>query len=166
MSQLRVLAVCMGNICRSPMAHGVFEAEIDRRGWRDRVQVDSAGTHAYHVGEAPDPRAQLEASQRGYYLADQRARQLQADDFDHFDYILVMDEQNHADAARIRPPNTKATLQYLLDFSNTSEREVPDPYYGGPQGFALVMDLVENAVRGFLDQTGKQRGWDSNIRID
>lgn len=159
MDKVRVLAVCMGNICRSPMAQGVLEYEVARRGWGDRVEVDSAGTHSYHVGEPPDRRAQLEASRRGYDIAGQRARQLQAEDFRRFDHILVMDEQNHEAARRLQPKDARAELRYLLDYGTTAEREVPDPYYGGPAGFALVLDLIENAVRGFLDQLGERRGW-------
>lgn len=151
MAKIRVLMVCMGNICRSPMAHGVFAERIREAGLEHAVEVDSAGTHSYHVGEPPDRRAQAAARTRGYELGGQRARRLHVQDFLDFDYILVMDDENLRSARSLQPTDGKARLHRFLEFAGSRpEREVPDPYYGGSQGFATVMDLVEDAATGFL----------------
>ncbi|MEX8191576.1 low molecular weight protein-tyrosine-phosphatase [Comamonas guangdongensis] len=143
--------VCTGNICRSPTAHGVLEKMIADAGLQDLVQVDSAGTHGYHVGEAPDARSQQHARRRGYDLSRQRARQLRAQDFDDFDLLLVMDENNEIAARKIGTPAQQQRLRRLTDFcQHFAERQVPDPYYGGAQGFEHVLDLVEDACRGLL----------------
>ena len=148
---VRVLFVCLGNICRSPTAHGVFEAFVARRGLQARISVDSCGTGAWHVGEAPDPRATAEAAGRGYDLSPLRARQVVADDFQHFDYILAMDEQNLSDLEQLCPGQYPGHLGLFLGFaSGEPRREVPDPYYGGASGFADVLDLVEAASEGLL----------------
>lgn len=141
----RVLFVCMGNICRSPTAEGVLRAKLAAAGLR--VEVDSAGTHGYHVGEPPDPRSQAHAGRRGIDLSAQRARQLQAADFERFDWVLVMDEDNLARAAAICPPARRARLQLFLPHAlgPHAPRAVPDPYYGGADGFETVLDLCEQA---------------------
>jgi protein-tyrosine phosphatase len=151
--------VCMGNICRSPMAHGVFAERIREAGLEHAVEVDSAGTHSYHVGEPPDRRAQVAARARGYELSGQRARRLVEDDFRNFDYILVMDDENRRNARALQPTDGKARLHRFLEFAGARpEREVPDPYYGGAQGFATVMDLVEEAATGFLSHLRQRHG--------
>lgn len=151
--------VCMGNICRSPMAHGVFAERIREAGLEHSIEVDSAGTHSYHVGEPPDRRAQAAARARGYELSGQRARRLEADDFREFDYVLVMDDENLRNARDLQPTNGKARLHRFLEFAGSRpEREVPDPYYGGSQGFTTVMDLVEEAATGFLSHLRERHG--------
>lgn len=152
MARIRVLMVCLGNICRSPMAHGVFEARLRHHGLEGTIEVDSAGTAGYHVGARPDPRAREEARARGYELEHLRARQLEPEDFFEFDYVLTMDEANYRSAERIRPGDARAELLRFMDFAPGSrEREVPDPYYGGDDGFGYVMDLVERAADGLLE---------------
>ena len=159
MAKIRVLMVCMGNICRSPMAHGVFAERIREAGLDHAVDVDSAGTHSYHVGEPPDRRAQAAARARGYELSGQRARRLVADDFRNFDYVLVMDDENLRNARTLQPTDGRARLHRFLEFAGSRpEREVPDPYYGGAQGFATVMDLVEEAATGFLSHLRQRHG--------
>lgn len=158
MQKLRVLMVCMGNICRSPMAHGVLATRICDAGLEHVIQVDSAGTHGYHVGEPPDRRAQATARSRGYDLAGLRARRLDEEDFREFDYILVMDEDNLSHARKVQPSDGKARLHRFLEFAGSRrEREVPDPYYGGAQGFEHVLDLVEDAADGFLAHLKEQQ---------
>jgi protein-tyrosine phosphatase len=153
------MMVCMGNICRSPMAHGVFAERIREAGLDHAIEVDSAGTHSYHVGEPPDRRAQAAARARGYELSGQRARRLEADDFREFDYVLVMDDENLRNARTLQPTDGKARLHRFLEFAGSRrEREVPDPYYGGSQGFATVMDLVEEAATGFLSHLRERHG--------
>ncbi len=149
---VKVLFVCMGNICRSPTAHGVFRELVRREGLEDAIQIDSAGTHAYHVGNPPDQRAQATARNRGIDLSDLRARQVTPEDFERFDYVLAMDEENLAILRELCPPGREDRLRLFLDFApQRPEREVPDPYYGGPQGFEHVFDLVEEAARGLLE---------------
>jgi len=143
----------MGNICRSPTAHGVFEALVQREGLADRILVDSAGTHSYHIGKAPDPRSQQTAITRGYDLSHLRARQAVREDFHEFDYILAMDRSNYADLLAISPPGLSDKLHLFLDFApEVAADEVPDPYYGGGDGFARVFDLVEIASEGLLNR--------------
>ncbi len=152
MRKIRVLMVCLGNICRSPMAHGVFEARVREQGLGHVIEVDSAGTAGYHVGARADPRARQEAASRGYDLGHLRARQLEPEDFHEFDYILTMDEANYRAAKQIRPPDARAQLRRFTEFAaERAEREVPDPYYGGEEGFVHVMDLVEAAADGLLE---------------
>ena len=146
-----VLFVCMGNICRSPTAHGVFQTMVLRAGLADRVRVDSAGTHSYHVGAPPDSRSQSHALQRGYDLSDQRARQLTAHDFERFDLVLVMDWDNLALAEERCPPQHRRKLRRLAEFFQQHDSPVvPDPYQGGAAGFETVLDLVEDGCRGLL----------------
>jgi protein-tyrosine phosphatase len=149
---IKVLFVCMGNICRSPTAQGVFEEVVSRAGLADRIQIDSAGTHAYHVGELPDPRARAAAAGRGYDLSRQRARRLVEEDLDRFDYVVVMDEDNLQDVHAIAPPQHAQKVVLFMSFAPTlGSREVPDPYYGATAGFERVLDMVEHASQGLLD---------------
>ena len=147
----RVLMVCMGNICRSPTAHGVFEKLVQDARLTQVIEVDSAGTHSYHVGEPPDKRSQAHAIQRGYDLSTQRARKLVARDFTDFDLVLVMDHNNESAARSLCPADMQHKLQRLTDFcTRFKDKEVPDPYYGGSGGFEHVLDLVEDACAGVL----------------
>ena len=147
-----VLFVCMGNICRSPTAHGVFRKLLDEEGLTGLVSVDSAGTHAYHVGNEPDRRAQATARSRGLDLSDLRARQARQEDFHAFDYVIAMDEDNYVSLQDICPAGMEQRLYMFLDFApDLSDREVPDPYYGGAQGFERVFDMVEAASAGLLE---------------
>lgn len=151
-NKISVLFVCMGNICRSPTAHGVFRQLVRAEGLDDRVEIDSAGTHAYHVGNPPDQRAQATAITRGIDLSDLRARQVSAADFETYDYILAMDQDNYAILRSQCPPEQAHRLHMFLDFApEQGVREVPDPYYGGARGFDQVFDLVEAASRGLLE---------------
>lgn len=146
-----MLFVCMGNICRSPTAHGVFRAMVVEAGLAQRVRVDSAGTHGYHPGEPPDARSQSHAARRGYDLSDLRARQITPEDYAAFDLVLVMDWDNHALATAQCPPHLVHKVRRLTEFCQHQVAEVvPDPYYGGAQGFEGVLDLVEDACRGLL----------------
>ena len=141
----------MGNICRSPAAEGVFRNLVKQEGMQGYFYIDSAGTHAYHVGDPPDPRAQRAALQRGVDISSQRARQVQISDFEEFDHILVMDRYNYDTLMFVCPRGHAHKVRLFLDFVPQLEtREVPDPYYGGGQGFDRVLDLVEEASRGFL----------------
>ena len=148
---LRILMVCMGNISRSPTAHGVLEKMVADAGLASHITVDSAGTHSYHVGEPPDERAQQHAALRGYDLSAQRARHLVAQDFERFDLVLVMDAANETHARPLCPPGQHHRLRRLTDYCTTLQvSEVPDPYYGGAAGFEQVLDIVEDACRGLL----------------
>ena len=150
---VRVLFVCLGNICRSPVCQGVFEEVVRREGLEGAVEADSAGTHGfYHAGEPPDPRAQRSAAKRGIDISGQRARLLQREDCERFDYVLTMDEENYGRmAALCRSNGAKTVVRPFLDFApDRPEREVPDPYGGDPEGFELVMDLAEAASEGLL----------------
>lgn len=147
----RILFVCMGNICRSPTAEGVFCAMAEAAGVA--VEVDSAGTGGWHVGEAPDRRATAAAAQRGVDLSRQRARQAGVADFHEFDHILAMDRDNLADLKAIMPRDARAELRLFLDYApDQPVRAVPDPYYGGPQGFERVLDLIAAASAGLLER--------------
>lgn len=158
MGVIRVLFVCTGNICRSPTAEGVFRALVARSGLGDRIEVDSAGTHHYHVGESPDRRTQQAALRRGYDLSAQRARQVEADDFVRFDHILAMDQRNMDMLSAYCPPFLRHKLRLFLEFADgTDLREVPDPYYGEGDGFERVLDLVESAAQGLLDHLRRER---------
>jgi len=146
-----VLFVCMGNICRSPTAEGVFRATVQQAGLADRLVVDSAGTHGFHVGRPPDRRATLAARRRGYEIGGLRAREVGASDFLRFDYVLAMDEDNLRMLESLRPADYRGHLGLFLDFApETGLREVPDPYYGPPEGFDRVLDLIEAASAGLL----------------
>lgn len=155
---IRVLLVCMGNICRSPTAEGVLRAHIERAGLAGKVEVDSAGTHAYHIGEPPDPRSQKAAANRGYQLANLRARRVAEADFLRFDLILGMDRENLALLREACPPEEQHRLGLLLDYArNVEHDEVPDPYYGGPEGFERVLDLIEDGCAGVVEELRQRK---------
>lgn len=147
----RVLFVCMGNICRSPTVEGVFRRLVERE-WPDAViEIDSAGTHAYHVGEAPDLRAQRAAERRGVDLSALRARRIAPEDFEKYDLVLAMDPLNVAVLQEVCAPEHHTRIRLLLEFAPELGREdVPDPYYGGSNGFEYVLDLAEEASAGLL----------------
>ncbi|MBK1635175.1 low molecular weight protein-tyrosine-phosphatase [Rhodovulum adriaticum] len=147
----RILFVCLGNICRSPTAEGVFTALAEQAGVA--VDIDSAGTGGWHVGDPPDARARAEAARRGYDISGLRARQARAEDFERFDLILAMDRANHAALERMRPAGNETPVRLFLDYANSPRDEVPDPYYEG--GFDLVLDLIEQASRGLLEQIAR-----------
>ncbi len=148
---VRVLFICMGNICRSPTAEGVFKHFVSQAGLEEHIFSDSAGTHDYHIDEPPDLRSQRAAAKRGYDLASLRGRQVSRRDFEEFDYVLAMDEANLRLLERLCPPPQAHKLRLFLEFSgNPARREVPDPYYGGAQGFEHVLDLVEQASQDLL----------------
>ena len=148
---MRILFVCMGNICRSPSAEGVFRSLLAQRAPQLSVEIDSAGTHDYHVGEPPDDRAIAAARRRGIDLSSLRARTVQTSDFDAFDLILAMDEQNLRELRRRAPAARHDRIRLMMEFAPSSAvRAVPDPYYGGSQGFEQVLDLLEEAAEGLL----------------
>jgi len=150
MEQVKVLFVCMGNICRSPTAEGVFNKVIDDKGAKHRFDVDSAGTHAYHVGEQSDPRSRQTAKARGIDLSSIRARKVSSSDFEYFDHILAMDSDNYHGLLAQSPSEYHHKIALFLDYApECAERDVPDPYYGGENGFEHVFDLVEEASNGF-----------------
>jgi protein-tyrosine phosphatase len=159
---IRVLFICMGNICRSPTAEGAFTRLIRAEGLEERIWVDSAGTHAYHMGDAPDPRAIRAADRRGIALEHLRARKVAAADFDTFDYLLAMDEDNVAHLTDICPEERfLPRVRLFMDFAEDApESNVPDPYYGGLQGFERVLDLVDDAARGLLAHIRAQHSAD------
>jgi protein-tyrosine phosphatase len=143
----------MGNICRSPTARGIFESLLAEARLAEHVHVDSAGTHAYHLGEPPDQRAIQAAAQRGVDLSRQRARRVEAADFVRFDYVLAMDSSNLDDLLSLCPQEHRSKVRLFLEFAGPSaQRDVPDPYYGGAQGFERVLDLVEEGARGLLEE--------------
>lgn len=149
--KIAILFVCMGNICRSPTAQGVFQRLIEQTGLIQEIKIDSAGTHAYHIGNPPDPRAQAVALRRGIDLSALRARRVMRGDFEKFDYILAMDEDNLSVLRMICPPEHSYKLRLFLEFSpELKVHDVPDPYYGGAVGFEQVLDLVEIASEGLL----------------
>ena len=149
--KVRVLFVCLGNICRSPMAQGVFARFVEEEGLEGSVEVDSAGTHAFHIGECPDQRACAAALKRGVDLSHQRARRVVRRDFEEFDYVLAMDRYNYAHLQSYCPDEFGHKLRCVLEFApQLAEREVPDPYYGGGSGFESVLDMLELAGQGLL----------------
>lgn len=152
----RILFVCMGNICRSPTAEGVFRHHAEQAGVSEQLDIDSAGTHAYHTGEPPDRRARAAAERRGMSLEGIRARRVVTEDFERFDYIIAMDEDNLDRLRSESPEEHHGKLSLFLEFAALSEREVPDPYYGGSAGFERVLDLVEEASRGLLETLSKR----------
>jgi len=153
---VKVLFVCMGNICRSPTAEAVFRARVEWAGLSQYITTDSAGTHDYHVGDLPDFRAQRTAKLRGYDMGTLRGRQIEVSDFKCFDYILAMDQANLSILRRMRPRDAESHLGLFLDYSKQyDESEVPDPYYGEAEGFEHVLDLVEDAAEGLLEHIRK-----------
>ena len=147
---VKVLFICMGNICRSPTAEGVFRYKVAQANLQDHISIDSAGTHAYHVGNPPDARAQDAALKRNIDLSSQRARRVNADDFSSFDYVIAMDDSNKRDLLTICPAGFEDRVHLFLDFAEGNETEVPDPYYGQGRGFEIVLNLVEDAADGLL----------------
>lgn len=153
-----VLFVCMGNICRSPTAEGVFRKVVTDAGLIDRIHIESAGTHAYHVGHPPDRRAEAAAHRRGFVLKNIRAKRVRDEDFETFDYILAMDRDNLEELVARAPREYSDRVHLFLEFAGSGRTlEVPDPYYGGPSGFELVLDLVEDASKGLLERIRSRR---------
>lgn len=158
-NKVSVLFVCMGNICRSPTAEVVFRHYVENAGLSEAILIDSAGTHDYHIGHAPDLRSQQAAQQRGYDMSGLRGRQVESLDFERFDYVLAMDQANLAILQYLAPRGCKKQVQLFLDYArHHSEREVPDPYFGGPQGFEHVLDMVEDAAQGLLQHIRQTHG--------
>jgi len=153
---IKVLFVCMGNICRSPTAEGVFRDKVKIAGLSDRIVIDSAGTHDYHVGKPPDARAQEAARKRGYDLSDLRGRQVCNADFETYDYVLAMDKDNLALLHQRCPAHLRHKVRRLLSFSKRYPNlDVPDPYYGGRSGFEMVLEMVENAADGLIEEINR-----------
>ena len=148
--QVRVLFVCLGNICRSPSAEGVFRKLVEGSGLEERIHIDSCGTGDWHIGKAPDTRATQAAKKRGIDISQFRARQFEAEDLARFDYVLVMDRQNLADVTDVWHQRGGTRPELFLGFGKSEHREVPDPYYGGPDGFEFVLDLIHEAGEGLL----------------
>lgn len=156
---MRILFVCMGNICRSPTAEGVFRRLAAERAPHLPLEIDSAGTHDYHVGEPPDERAIVAAARRGIDLRSLRARQVTDADFERFDLIVAMDRLNQATLIDRAPAEFHSRIRRFMEFAgNSASEDVPDPYYGGPPGFEQVLDLAEEAAAGLLDEVQEQTG--------
>ncbi len=154
---VRVLFVCLGNICRSPTAEGVFRHLVEQEGLAGKIDIDSAGTAAYHVGEPPDRRSQASALRRGIDMSHQRARQAKRVDFERFDYVLAMDDENLRNLQALCPdPKTHNPGLFLSFAPKAGRSDVPDPYYGGGNGFELVLDLIEEASQGLLAHIRRQ----------
>lgn len=151
MKKISVLFCCMGNICRSPTAEAVFRAKVQEAGLEQFILIDSVGTHDYHIGSPPDQRTQRAASQRGYDMSMLRGRQVEVADFTRFDYVLAMDNANMDILQRLCPKEQRDRLGLFLAYAqHHKQREVPDPYYGGEDGFERVLDMVEDAAEGLL----------------
>jgi protein-tyrosine phosphatase len=156
-TEIKVLFVCLGNICRSPTAEAVFRHYVENAGLSEHILIDSAGTHDYHIGDPPDSRARHAAQQRGYDMSKLRGRQVGEGDFRRFDYVLAMDRANLAILQRITPPDSDTQARLFLEYArHYAEREVPDPYYGGADGFERVLDMVEDAAQGLLEEIRQQ----------
>lgn len=154
--RISVLFVCTGNICRSPTAEAIFRKLVAEAGMSETILADSAGTHGYHIGEPPDRRAQASAADRGYDLSSLRARRVERADFQRFDLIVAMDRGHFAILSRMAEPSAAHKLKLMMSYAGGFEEEdVPDPYYGGPQDFERVLDMLEDAARGLLDFLGK-----------
>ncbi len=152
--KIRVLMVCLGNICRSPTAEAMLRLKVRQAGLDDRIEVDSAGTADYHVDSPPDRRAIAHGERRGLEMRSLRGRQVARDDFDRFDHILAMDDDNLDDLKRLRPAGSRAKVALLMSYApQAGSREVPDPYYGSADGFERVLDLVDAASEGFIAAT-------------
>ena len=152
-NKVSVVFVCMGNICRSPTAEAVFRHYVENAGLSERILIDSAGTHDYHIGDPPDMRARRAAQQRGYDMSKLRGRQVEEGDFRSFDYVLAMDRANLSILQRIAPPESAGKARLFLEYArHHGEREVPDPYFGGTDGFERVLDMVEDAAEGLLQE--------------
>jgi len=154
----RILFVCLGNICRSPAAEGIFKKKVQEQGLETEFLIDSAGTYGYHEGELPDYRMRDHASRRDYHLTS-RARQIKKDDFGKFDLIIAMDDNNLYNLKRLAPDrDSQQKIRLMTDYCrNYSDDNVPDPYYGGPSGFEYVLDLLEDACEGLLDTFKNKR---------
>ncbi len=151
-SSISVLFVCLGNICRSPTSEGVFLHCVQATDLDLKIKVDSAGTANYHAGQPPDSRAIAAAAKRGINLKKLRARRVVDTDFQRFDYIVAMDYQNHADLVAMAPAEHQSQICMFMDFTELwSEKEIPDPYYGGEQGFERTLDMIEDASYGLID---------------
>ena len=158
---VRVLFVCLGNICRSPMAEGTFRDLVRRRGLEGRIETDSAGTGEWHVGKPPDRRAREEMRRRGRDISDLRARQVRRQDLEDFDLVLAMDDENYDDLMALADEDQREKIRLFLDFAEGGPSQVPDPYYGGANGFAFALDLIEAASKGLLrhvERRQAQRG--------
>lgn len=154
---INVLFVCLGNICRSPTAHGLFEYTVKTAGLSDKIFVDSAGTGGWHIGEPPDVRAQATAKQRGYDIGNLKARQINIIDYQRFDYILGMDEQNMMNLRQLKPSDYQGVLGLFLEVAGIGQGlEVPDPYYGGDAHFKEVIDMIERGCHNFLERIKKE----------
>ncbi|MCF6190007.1 MAG: low molecular weight phosphotyrosine protein phosphatase [Cocleimonas sp.] len=154
--KIGVVFVCMGNICRSPTAEGVFRHVVNQRSMQDMIKIDSAGTHAYHIGEPPDSRSQAMAKSRGVDLSGQRAREVEAIDFERFDYVIAMDRSNYENLKDIASVEQQEKLHLFMGFTSAWDNaEVPDPYYGGGDGFKNVFDMVQSASEGLLERIVK-----------
>jgi protein-tyrosine phosphatase len=155
--KISVLFICMGNICRSPTAEAVFRQYVENAGLSEFITIDSAGTHDYHIGDTPDSRTQRVALQRGYNMSELRGRQVEQADFQHFNYVLAMDRANLAILQRLAPSGSNAQVRLFLEYARHHvEREVPDPYFGGTDGFERVLDMVEDAAEGLLQHICQQ----------
>lgn len=155
---VKVLFVCMGNICRSPTAEGVFRHLAGRHGLESLVEIDSAGTHAYHIGNPPDRRSQAATLRRGIDISAQQARRVEVADFETFDYILAMDEENIENLHALCPPEHRHKVRLFLEFApHLGSREVPDPYYGGLSGFERVLDMIEAAAEGLIEEVKRRQ---------
>lgn len=153
MSKVSVIFVCLGNICRSPTAEAVFRQLVVNEGLQHHVHIDSAGTHAYHVNEPPDQRAQAAAARRGIDMSALRGRRATDSDLERFDYVLAMDSENYHNLMLISDDTNRHKIRLFMDFApGRPEDEVPDPYYGGPGGFDNVLDMVEEAAQGLLQE--------------
>ena len=156
-AERKILFVCLGNICRSPTAEGVFRKVVEDAGMSMSIHADSAGTHAYHSGEQPDRRSQVAAAKRGVDLSGIMARRVDIDDFSRFDLVLAMDKDNLRVLQEKCPDEYSNRIRLFLDFAhNSDELEVPDPYYGGSLGFERVLDLIEDASAGLLKHLQQQ----------
>ncbi len=152
MSPHKIIFVCLGNICRSPTAEGVLRNQVSERGLENLFEIDSAGTGDWHLGHPPDKRATEAALARGIDLSPLRARQITARDMLYYDTIIAMDNQNLARLKSLAPADQQYKVRLLLQYGNSENREVPDPYYGGDHGFDLVLDLIEASCRELLDK--------------
>ena len=161
----RVLFVCMGNICRSPTAEAVFRRLASQRGMLSELEIDSAGTHGYHVGESPDSRTQRAAAERKYDLSSLVARKVAPEDLEYFDLVLAMDRSNMDALRKLCPANRLSRLKLFMSYARQfDDDEVPDPYYGLAHDFDLVLDMIEDASEGLLDSIIQERGGKGSVK--